>query len=196
MNHIRIVFTGLLALTACDLEDDPVLWNDDTGLYARTSFETAENAPECPDLWRLPMDCENKALDGRIKLDGSTYDVDLDMKTSTENKATGVFDGPYTFNGSFSASVAKDHTQTVSIDANGMGHSMDITLTMDPNCKATVKGTVNGVAVDQSVKIGGSGELDDPLSVTIDGVTMEWATACGEIDTTAAQFDEWFDDAR
>lgn len=151
--------------------------------YLRTA-EDPEEVPETPDLWQLPMECDE--LDGEISLDGKKHDVDFEKDKSSRTGASGEFDGPGWFDGDWSYEKAKDGTQTLSVDASGHGKSMDLTLTVSPDGTAKLTGKVNGEDVDKEVEIEGDGSLSDPFTVTVEegdtSVSMSWATECGEIE--------------
>ena len=136
--------------------------------------------PSVPNFGGFPYPV-NPRLDGRLTFGKKSYDVDFEMTKQSSNEMTGVFDGPYAFNGSFSATREKDGAQSLSINASGHGYTMDVTLEMDKNCNASLSGFANGKDVTGPVSITGTGTLKDPFTVVKGDVKLEWTTDCGEI---------------
>ena len=183
--YMFLLLPMTLVSVACEIEDEGIVYDYETEDFTnRSSFGTSTSnhtSPECPELWRFPLPCESKELDGRLTFGKKSYDVDFEMTKQSSNEMTGVFDGPYAFNGSFSATREKDGAQSLSINASGHGYTMDVTLEMDKNCDASLSGFANGKDVTGPVSITGTGTLKDPFTVVKGDVKLEWTTDCGEI---------------
>jgi len=169
-----------MSTLGCDAEGQDTGALHDTAAWSGSSLRiTSGSAMQVPDYWMWPQDCE---LDGSITVDDEEYDVDFQDYKNTDDGVTGEFDGPGSFNGSYSASKDDKGNQSLSLDASGEGHSVDITITIDAKGKATAKGEVDDNKIDASVTISGTGSSKDPFSVTIGDVTLRWMNRCGSID--------------
>ena len=187
MFRLGVVCVLVCGSTACEVDFIDSDWEEEA-LRSKSSAE--DDKESCADLWQWPMECE-VGLDGELSLtegrETKSYDVDFERGADSSIRSSGFFDGPYGFNGSWSASMNWDGSQTLNVTASGHGESMDITLRVDANCEAGISGEANGIPVSGPVTVEGDGSLSNPYSVTVgdcasgDCVEMEWTTECGEL---------------